>query len=261
MKVLLALTIVLAAYAGSRYLQRFIDRRLRVEGHRDEADVRVYKAAARLIMMVPGILIAVHVLGLNLSSLFTGGGLFALAIAFAMKNIGENYVAGVMLRLERSIKSGDVLEINGVMGKVKDVGLRATVVRTKDERDLLIPNSELVQNIVANYSFKDSICRVWTFIGVSYSSDMKKVREVLERVCEKFPGQSDYHRPQVMLTEFGSSAATFKVSIWIENPWDSGSTKAKLNEAVWNGLKDAGITIAFPQLDLHFDETFTKLTK
>ena len=257
-KIFAVTAILLAAFWVSRMLKRFIDRRLSQDSHNDEATIRTYKNIARLIVMVPGILIAVHVLGINLSSFFTTSGLFAVALAFAMKNISENYVAGMMLRLERTIKPGDVLESEGAIVKVKSIGFRATIARTKDERDLVIPNSQLVQNRVANYTYRDSVCRVETTVGVAYSSDLKKVQEVLESVCGKFDWTSSQHKPAVILSDFGASAVNFKIRVWIENPWDAGKRRALLNEAIWWGLKEAGIVIAYPQLDVHFDETFTK---
>ncbi len=257
-KIFAATAILLAAFWVSRMLKRFIDRRLSQDSHNDEATIRTYKNIARLIVMVPGILIAVHVLGINLSSFFTTSGLFAVALAFAMKNISENYVAGMMLRLERTIKPGDVLESEGAIVKVKSIGFRATIARTKDEKDLVIPNSQLVQNRVANYTYRDSVCRVETTVGVAYSSDLKKVREVLESVCGQFDWTSSQHKPAVILSDFGASAVNFKIRVWIENPWDAGKRRALLNEAIWWGLKEAGIVIAYPQLDVHFDETFTK---
>ena len=257
-KLFAATAVFLAALWVSRMLKRFIDRRLGQDSHNDEATIRTYKSLARFIVMVPGILIAVHVLGINLSSLFTTSGLFAVALAFAMKNISENYVSGMMLRLERTIKPGDVLESEGAIVKVKSIGFRATIARTKDERDLVIPNSQLVQNRVANYTYRDSVCRVETRIGVAYSSDLKKVREVLERVCDQLDWTSSQHKPAVVLSDFGDHAVSFKIRVWIENPWDAGKRRALLNENIWWVLKEAGIVIAYPQLDVHFDEEFTK---
>jgi small-conductance mechanosensitive channel len=246
--------VLLAAFWISRLLQRGVDRRLRHDGQNDDATIRTSKNVARFIVMVPAILVVIHLMGINLSSFFTTSGLFAVAVAFAMKNIAENLVSGMMLRLERAIKPGDVLETDGAMVRVKKIGLRATIVRTKDEKDLLIPNSQLVQTRVANFTFRDSVCRVWTMVGVSYSSDLNKVREVLEGVCGKMRGKSDQHAPEVLLTDFGASSVNYKISIWIENPWDSGPYKSDLNESIWWGLKDAGLVIAFPQLDIHLDD-------
>jgi small-conductance mechanosensitive channel len=250
-----ALIVLLVVFGVSRMLQRTIDRRMSQETHDDKETISTYKYVARFIVWAPGLLIALHVAGINLSSLFTTGGLFALALAFAMKNIAENFISGVILRIERTIKVGDVLESEGDMVRVKKIGFRATIVRSKDEKDLLVPNAQLLQERVANFTYSDSVCRVETTVGVAYSSDLKKVQEVLKRVCANLDGKSDKHQPQILLAEFGDSSVNFKIRIWIENPWDARQRQASLNEAIWWGLKEAGIVIAFPQLDVHFDKT------
>jgi small-conductance mechanosensitive channel len=258
LKLISATAVVLVAYWVSRTLQRTIDRRMRHDDQHDEALIRTYKTVVRSIVMVPGVLLAVHVLGINLSSLFTTGGLFAVALAFAMKNVAENYVSGVMLRFERTIKPGDVLETEGVMVRVKSIGFRATVARSKDEKDLVIPNSQLVQNKVANFTYRDSLYRLETTVGVAYAADLKRVKEVLEAACGQLDWASAQHKPAVILAGFGDSAVLFKTRVWIDNPWDAGRRQAQLNEAIWWSLKEAGIAMAFPQLDIHFDEAFTK---
>ncbi len=248
-----AVVILLSTLCVSRMLRRYMDRRLRQGAGTDEDTIRTYKNVARFITVIPGILLALHVFGINLSALFATGGLFAVALAFAMKNLSENLVSGLILRLERSIKPGDVLETEGTMVMVKTIGFRATVARTKDERDLVIPNAQLVQSRVANYTLKDALCRVGTTVGVAYSSDLVKVRETLESVCDELDWTSSQHKPAVILSDFGVSAVNFKVWVWIENPWEAGRRQSLLNEAIWWGLKDAGIVIAFPQLDVHLD--------
>ena len=252
-EVLAAMAILLAAFCVSRTLQRFIDRRLRQDDHSDESTIRTYRHVIRFLVMTPGLLLALHVFGFNLSTLFTTGGLFAVALAFAMKNLSENLVSGLILRLERSIKPGDVLETDGTMVRVKTIGFRATVARTKDEKDLVIPNAQLVQSRVANYTFKDALCRVETKVGVTYSSDLVRVRQTLESVCDELDWTSSQHKPAVLLSGFGDSAVNFKVMVWIENPWEAGRRQSLLNEAIWRGLKSAGIAIPLPQLDVHLD--------
>jgi len=257
-RVLMAVAIILAAFWFSRMLQRFIDRQLSQDSHKDESIIRTYKKTVGYIVMVPGILLAVHALGVNLSSLFTTGGLFAVALAFAMRNIAENYVSGVMLRLERTIKPGDVLETEGTMVRVKSIGFRATNVRAKDGKDLVIPNSQLVQTRVSNYTYSDSDCRIEATVGVAYASDLKEVRKVLEDVCSQLDWTSSRNKPVVLLSGFGDSAVNFKIRVWIEDPWATPERLSLLNDAIWWGLKKAGIVIAYPQLDMHFDESFTK---
>ena len=253
-KGLQAAFVLLAVYVGLQILQRGIDRRFKKSTQSDDADIRIYKKISRYVLWTIGVLVAVHVVGIKLTSVFTTGGLFAVALGFGLKNVIENYVGGLIIKANESIKHGDVLDVDGLMVKVKSIGLRDTIVRTKDDSDILIPNSLLVQGKIGNYTLRDLLCRVWTAVGVSYSSDLKKVRDVLEKVCGGFDGLSAQHEPVVLLTDFGDSSVNYQVFIWIEDPWNTRAIKSRLNEAVWWGLKDAGIEISFPQLDVHFDK-------
>jgi small-conductance mechanosensitive channel len=144
------------------------------------------------------------------------------------------------------------------MVRVKSIGFRATVARTKDERDLVTPNSQLVQNRVANFTYSDSLYRLETTVGVVHAADLKQVKEVLETACGQFDWASAQHKPAVRLSGFGDSAVLYKIRVWVDNPWDAGRRQAQLNEAIWWSLKEAKIAMAFPQLDVHFDEAFTK---
>lgn len=258
-----ALLVILLSLVCWWLLRAAMKKRLSDEDNWDAIAIRTYQRAAFLVVMVPGVLVALHVLGFNMSPLFTTSGLFAVALAFAMKNISENYLAGAMIRFERTIKVGDVLQLGstGMMMRVKKIGFRDTIVRSKDEMDILIPNSDLVREKVANFTFRDATCRVKTFVGVSYSSDLDKVREVLETVCNTFADLSDQHAPQVLLTDFGNSSINYRISVWIEDPWTRGQVKSDLNEAIWDAFNDAGIVMAFPQLDVHFDESALPVRK
>ena len=252
-----AVLVLVLAYLFLRFLLRFIDRYLSSDDGNEDNYILTYKVISRYFVWTLAIAIVVHIAGINLTSFFTTGGLLAIGAGFALKNIAENYVAGLVLRAEETVKHGDVLEIDGMFVRVKSIGLRSTVARAANDADLMIPNSQLVQEKFTNYTLRDSICRISTTIGVSYSSDLKKVREVLETTCRNLEGLSSRRPSQVYLNDFGSSSVNYHVFVWIEDPWSNYRVAASnLNEAIWWALKDAGIVIAFPQLDLHFDENF-----
>jgi small-conductance mechanosensitive channel len=118
----------------------------------------------------------------------------------------------------------------------------------------VIPNAELVQTAISNFTYKDKLQRLETKVGVAYDSDLKKVRATLEAVCEGLDWKSNHKKPQVQLFEFGDSAVIYRILVWIEDPWIAGMRRSDLNEAIWWALKDAGIVIAFPQLDVHLDK-------
>jgi potassium efflux system protein len=246
-----AVLVLILSYLFLRLLLKFIDRYFK-----NDHAILTYKSICRYVVWTLGIFSALHVAGIELSVFFTTGGLIAVAAGFALKTLAENYVAGMVLRSEETVKRGDVLNLDGLMVRVKDIGLRSTIVRARDDSDIMIPNSLLVQGKIGNYTLRDSLCRVSTTIGVRYSSDLKKVREVLEGVCNKLEGLSSRHAPIVYLTDFGNSSVNDEVDVWIDDPWKSKLVRSALNEAIWWALKGAGIVIAFPQLDLHFDKNF-----
>lgn len=250
-----AVLVLLVTYVGLKILGRAIDRHLKSNDSRDPAIIRTYRKVGRFVGWTVGILLALHVAGIKLTALFTTSGLIAVVLGFALKNIAENYVSGLIIKTDESIKHGDILDVDGQMVRVKSVGVRDTIARTKDDSDVLIPNAMLVQRKIGNYTLRDSLCRVSTTVGVSYLSDLKKVREVLEGVCANFGGLSAQHdAPVVLLSDFGDSSVNYQVFVRTEDPWKTRTLKSSLNEAVWWGLKDAGIEIAFPQLDVHFDK-------
>ena len=254
-KVVIAIAIILLALWISRKLRRTIEHHFTHDDFEDEQAVRRYKITTKIVVMAFGILLAMHVLGIDMSSVFTGGGLFAVAIAFVIKNITDNYVSGIVIRIQRCIKPGDVLERhNHCLERVVHIGMSSTLVRTRDGLDVLIPNAQIVQERITNVTYSNSLYRIEATVGVAYSSDLDEVQKVLESVCEHCDWKSPQHKISVKLFNFGDSAINYKVRVWIDDPWVSTAKRALLHQAIWRGLKEAGISIAFPQLDVHFDE-------
>lgn len=246
-----ALGIVLATLVLARVAQRATTRAFRLRGAADEGTAHVAERLAGYAVTLVGLGIAIQTVGVNLGALFTAGAFFAVALGFAVQNVGQNFVSGVILLTERTIKPGDVLEVEGRTVRVTRLGMRATVARTRDEEDLIIPNATLVQNTITNYTLRDTVYRLRTTVGVSYDADVREVFRVLARAAQEFPGRLPDQTPRVLLLEFGDSALLFEVLVWVQDPWRARVLKSELNEAVWWALKGAGITIPFPQRDVH----------
>lgn len=247
------LVIVLITFLASKVLRRALESYFRRRGVTDEGTIHVTSRLLHFVVMALGLGIAIHTIGINLAALFAAGALLAIGVGFAMQNIAQNFVSGVILMVERSIKPGDILQIDNLMVKVVSLGHRAIIARTLDEEDLIIPNSVLVQATVKNYTLRDQLYRIRVPVGVVYGSDMKVVRETLERCAHDFDMRNTSKKPTVFMTQFGSSSVDFEVTVWIDNAWNTRAVRSKLHEAIWWALKDAGVTIAFPQLDVHLD--------
>lgn len=248
-----AALIVLLTYMVSRLLQRAIVRAFHFRGVTDVGTTGIAKRVVHYVVMAVGLGIAVQTIGINLNTLFAAGALFAVAIGFAMQNIAQNFVSGMILLVERSIKPGDILDVEGRVVRVERMGLRSTIARTRDEEDVIVPNATLVQSTVTNYTLRDSQYRVRARVGVAYESDLRLVRSTLEKAARSVVAKTVAKDPRVLLTAFGDSTVNFDVSVWIDDPWNAPGAQSRLNEAVWFALQDAGITIAFPQMDVHFD--------
>lgn len=245
--------IVVLTFLVSHLIQKALLRALRLRKVKDEGTLEVARRLLHYLVVATGLAIGLQTIGINLSALFAAGAVFAIGLGFAMQNIMQNFVSGVILLTERSIKPGDVLQVESRFVRVQKMGIRATIARTLDEEEIIVPNSAIVQSTVTNYTLRDSLYRLRCKVGVVYGSDMKRVRETLERVVEGIEWRVKDREPVVLLVEFGSSSVDWEVSVWMTDPWRVRRARSELNQAIWWALKEAGITIAFPQLDVHFD--------
>jgi potassium-dependent mechanosensitive channel len=218
-------------------------------------------AADRLIhyaFVLVGVALALQTAGIKLTAVFAAGAVFAVGFGFAMQNIAQNFVSGVILLIERTIKPGDVLEIGGSIVKVMKMSIRATIVRTLDDEDIIVPNSTLVQSNVKNYTLEDNLYRVKVVVGVSYDSDLKLVREVLEKTTADVTWRDRNYPPRVLLLNFGASSVDYETSAWMHDPFNYRIASSDLREAIWWAFKRANITIAFPQVDVHFPQALAQ---
>jgi small-conductance mechanosensitive channel len=251
---LLLLLIAAVTFAFSWVLQRLIARGARLFPMARPGAVAVFQRLTHYFVLAIGLGVGLDTLGINLATLFAAGAIFAIGVGFAMQNIAQNFVSGVILLLERSIKPGDVLEVEGRFVKVREMGIRSTIARTLDDEEIIIPNATIVQSTVKNYTLQDSIYRLRATVGVVYGSDMALVKETLEQVGTAMEWRNRTKDPLVLMIEFGDSAVLFEVSVWIDNPWLQRRALSDLNEAIWWAFKEKGIVIAFPQLDVHLDQ-------
>lgn len=221
----------------------------------DRRTVGTIQSLVHYTLLVVGFAAALQTAGIDLTALFAAGAIFAFAIGFAMQSIAQNFVAGVILLAERAIKPGDVLEVEGRVVRVGTMGIRSTVARSRDGEELIIPNQILVQSTVKNYTLADAFYRMQVSVGVVYSADMKKVRNTLEKTAALVARKWGVTEPApfVAMAGFGNNAVEFKVAIWMSNPWRWLPAVNDLHEAIWWAFQEEQITIAFPQLDVHFD--------
>lgn len=211
----------------------------------------------RYAVWIIGSLIGLRYLGLDLTNLALIGGAIGVGIGFGLQNIFSNFISGLILLLEKTLKVGDFVDLqSGVMGRVTEIGMRYTRVTTNDLVDIIVPNSEFINGRVINWSFDERYRRIHVPFGVAYGSDKVKVRQAVLKAVEAVPGcitGGAMRQPDVWLTKFGDSSLDFELVVWIEHELmiSPGATNARLLWAIEDQLRLAEVEIPFPQRDLH----------
>jgi small-conductance mechanosensitive channel len=250
---LVVVALLIATWTVSRLVRRGLDRVLRRRGVDDEGTVAITLRITHYGVMLLGFMTAISQVGINLSALLAAGAVFAVGVGFALQGLAQNFVSGVILLFERSIKPGDIVEVDGYVVRVLRLGIRTTLCRNREDEELLVPNSHLVDSTVKNFTLHDNSQRIRASVGVAYESDLRAVAQTLQSMAEELPWRVRDRAPTVFLTEFGSSSVNYEVSVWTDDPWRAPAFRSELMTGIWFALQDADITIAFPQLDVHFD--------
>lgn len=243
--------ILLLTYWISRGIQRVLTRAMLRGGLSEQGTVTTVTKLMHYFVLFLGLTVALQTVGVSLTSIFAAGAFVAVGVGFALQNILQNFVGGVILLAERSITEHDVLLVDGEMILVERIGARSTIARNRDDQQRIIPNSSLVQSTVVNYTLSDTTYRIRARVGVAYASDMEKVEAALHRAALQVIDRDPTREPVTLLLEFGDSSVVWEVSIWATDPWVARITLSDMNKAIWRVLKEEGITIAFPQLDVH----------
>ncbi|MEC9282210.1 MAG: mechanosensitive ion channel domain-containing protein [Bdellovibrionota bacterium] len=206
---------------------------------------------SRYLIVVLGIWIALDSLGFNLSSLAAFGAVLGVGIGFGLQNITQNFISGIIILIERPIKKGDMVEVKGVRGKVLDIQARSTLILTRDDVVIIVPNSQFISEQVVNDSFSGEKIRLNLSVGVAYGSDVELVKSTLVDVAYRNDKVLKSPHPKVLFHDFGDSALVFDLRVWVDDLWDRELVLSDLRFSIDKAFREKDITIPFPQRDLH----------
>jgi len=198
-----------------------------------------------------GFFVAISVAGIDLSRLTIILGALSVGIGFGLQNVVNNFVSGLILVFERPIQVGDTIEVGQLLGHVKRIGFRSSTVRTYDGAEVIVPNGNLIASEVVNWTLSDRNRRLVIPVGVAYGSDPEQVLEILTTAVLTHQDVLKYPRPIMIFTGFGDSALEFSVRAWVSDFEDSLRVTSELAVIIYAALNKAGISIPFPQRDLH----------
>jgi small-conductance mechanosensitive channel len=202
-------------------------------------------------LVFAGLAVALVAAGFEMSQLTIVVGALGLGIGLGLQNVVNNFVSGLILMFERPIQPGDVVEVGGVSGKVREIGMRATTLSTFEGADVVVPNGMLLSEKLINWTLSDMDRRIDVNVGVAYGTDPRRVLELLMEVTKSTDGIAAEPVPAVLFTGFGASSLDFGIRAWTNNFGDWVKIRSELTIRVYAALQDAGIAIPFPQQDLH----------
>ena len=202
------------------------------------------------LIMIIGAVVAFQFIGIDLTGLAIILGFLSVGIGFGLQNITSNFVAGLILLLERPIKVGDRITVGNREGDVVEIKMRSTTIRTSNNVAVIVPNSEFVSSKLENWSYGDQTVRVDVDVGVSYDSDLETVMRSLREVAAAHPEVLKNPPPDVLHTGFGASAWNMRLQIWLAHPGRHSEVHSDINCAIVRKFRQNGVEIPFPQQDL-----------
>ncbi len=212
------------------------------------------------LVLAFGLVYALNQVGVSIGPLLGFLGLFGLALALAFQEVLGNFIAGIMLSIQRPFRVGDEIRSSGYEGVVEDVSLRTTTIRTFDGVQVYIPNNEVWKNAIEN-STETDLRRTTFALGVGYGDDLDSAQKLILETLERVEGVADEPAPQAFVHEFGDSSINYAVRYWHGSPIaDEWRVRDEVARSLKRALDDAGVEIPFPQLDLHVQAVPTELS-
>jgi len=202
-------------------------------------------------LVIAGLFFALAAAGFEVSQLAFVVGALGVGIGFGLQNVVNNFVSGLILMFERPIQPGDVVEVSGTSGKVREIGMRATTLSTFEGADVVVPNGVLLNEKLINWTLSNMDRRIDVSVGVAYGTDPRTVLQLLMDVTTSTEGIANEPAPTVLFVGFGASSLDFAIRAWTHNFGDWVKIRSELTVRVNEALVEAGVEIPFPQQDLH----------
>ena len=253
-KIVAVLILLVGGYLVSRFIGYLLGQRL--ASTRLRADVaHTIKRVAFFTLLVLVILTALSLLGVPLTAFAFATGAIAIGVGFGAQNIINNFISGWILMAERPIRIGDFIEIDNAMGTVELIGNRSTRIRRTDGVHMLVPNSRLLEQTVVNWVLVDKEIRTAVRVGVEYGSPVHKVAELILEAVRAQPEVKEHPPANVVFEDFGDNALIFDSYFWCDVGGEKllREIRSEIRFRITDLFAENGITIAFPQRDVHLD--------
>lgn len=206
---------------------------------------------SRYFVLLVGMFVSLGSIGINLNSFAALGAVVGVGLGFGLQSITTNFMSGLIILLERPIKKGDIVQVGNTSGRVIDIRARSTLILTRDDVVIIVPNSSFITEQVVNDSFSGDKLRLHINVRVSYDCDVDSVTKVLLAVAAKQDKVLQNPPPTVVLKEFGEAGLIFNLRVWTSELWYSDFLLSDLRYEIVRQFRDNQITIPYPQREVH----------
>jgi small-conductance mechanosensitive channel len=246
------LVTLVAIYAVVKLLNRIVGHSIRRTASLDPTQQLLAQKLAGIAILVAAFFIGIDLLGIDLTALAVFSGAFGLAVGFGLQKTFGNLIAGIILLMDRSIKPGDVIAVGDSFGHVTKIGVRAISIVTRDGKEHLIPNENLMTQEVENWSYSSRDVRVHIPVAVPYDCDLRLAQQLMVQAAGEADRVLKNRPPSIWLTAFGDSGVDHDILVWIGDPEAGvGSVRSQILNRVWELFKENGIALPNPQRDVH----------
>lgn len=223
----------------------------------DDSQRLLTEKISTIVIWGAAFFLGIDLLGIDLTALAVFSGAFGLAIGFGLQKTFGNLIAGIILLMDKSIKPGDVIAVadqagNSTFGQIRKIGIRAVSITTRDQKEYLIPNENLMVNQVENWSYSSKNVRIQIPVGVSYNCDIKLAEKLMLQAAKDCSRVLKSPPPTCWLDGYGDSSVDFVIHCWITDPESgTGNIRSQVLKRLWDLFQDNQIEIPFPQRDLN----------
>lgn len=248
---LVVITAIFLTTVLLKLIYRFLTRNLPKE---DKGKFSVVFGYFRWLIYVVILLITLDSVGVNVTAIFAASAALLIGVGLALQTLFQDIIAGVFILLDQTVHVGDIIELEGKVGRVEEIKLRSTRAVTIDNKVLIIPNHLYLENSLYNWTQNDTLTRESVEVGVAYGSDVELVRKLLIQAASTHDDIVSQPEPVVLFMDFGDSALNFRLIFTLQDSFKAAFPKSDVRFEINRLFKEHGIVIPFPQRDVHIIE-------
>ncbi len=246
--VLLVIIVLLLTSYLLRFVKRVLTRNMPDD---DKAKFTTVFSFARWFIYIIVFLVVLDSVNVNITAIFAASAALLIGVGLALQTLFQDIISGIFILVDQSVHVGDIIEIDGKVGRVEEIKLRTTRAVTIDDKVLVIPNHLYLTNSLYNWTQNGTSTREGVDVGVAYGSDVQLVKKLLLQAAKSIPGVFKFPEPAVTFTDFGESALNFRVTFTIDDSFNARIPKSNIRFEIDRLFRENNITIPFPQRDIH----------